>query len=161
MGHGTAQSEAALPSHPCGDTGWCPWASLVCAGTRGSSAAVAACRNHAQYFNDASLGTAVYPGRREQTCQCTHAGGLLVLHTPPSGSVQPPQCVQRAPKGSSCPVLHIFGLAGLFSGRLSICQGKGLSRHDVKPTSFRSHSALGIITNPGEPYQENIFPAGG
>lgn len=126
------------------------------AGTRGSSVLCAwlGCCGCSQaswtLFNDVSLGTAVCSNRGERSSQCTHVKGLLVLHTTPDVSVQPPQHVQCAPKGSSCPVLHIIGLFGLFSGALSICQGKGLSRHDVKLTSFKSHSALGVITNPGE-----------
>lgn len=69
-------------------------------------------------------------------------------------SVRSPHCVQRAPKGSSCPVLHIIGLTGLFSGALSACQRKRLSRHDVKLTSFKSHSALGGQSQAQEkPYQ--------
>lgn len=157
--------KAALPSHLCGDTGRCPIGTpgvcrhqgQLCCCVQGC-AGVSACRKHGYCFNDVSLGPAVYPDRRGQSSACTHVRGLLVLHTPPRVSVQPPQCAQHVPKGSSCPVLHIIGLTGLFSGTLSVCQGKGLSRHGVKPTSFKSHSALGVITSPGGALSIKHFP---
>lgn len=127
---------------------WCVWASGAALGCEHGCAAVAAgIMDTVQWCQP---GHSCVPQQGGQSCQCTHVRGLLVLHTPPGVFVQPPQCVQRAPEGSSCPVLHVIGLTGLFSGALSACQGKGLSRHDVKLTSFKSHSALGVITNPGE-----------
>lgn len=139
---------------PCQTTtvetqGSVPQALLVCAGSRGSSAAV--CRAVLVCL-PAAIMDVLRPELSVHSCRTPCAA-----HTP-SVPAQPPQRVQRAPKGSSCPVLHIIGLTGLFSDTLSVCQGKGLSRHDVKPTSFKTHSALGVITNPGEVLSIKHFP---
>lgn len=83
------------------------------------------------------------PGQRGRSGVCTHVRGVLGGHSCVSVSARSPHCVRRAPGGSSCPVLHIVGLAGLFPGVRSVCRPKRLSRHGVKLSSFKSHSARG------------------
>lgn len=102
--------------------------------------------------NGAKLST--WPARAEQGVHpCKRNSGV---HTRVSVSVQSPHCVQRTSGGSSCPVLHVVGLAGLLAGVRSVCQPERLSRHHVKLTSFKSHSARG----PGEALSIKHFPCG-
>lgn len=128
--HALTRCKSPLPSHRRGCTGRCGGScpagvtgvrmrqGQLCCCVHGC-ACLSACRKHGQCFYYVKLCKAGYLDRSGQSCACIHVRGLLVVRMYVSISVRSPHCVQHAPKGSSCPILHIIGLTGLFSGARS------------------------------------------